>query len=312
MFGYVRTCTPELRVKENEFYKALYCGLCRAMGKRSPFLSLSLSYDFVFLALVRMALSGEKVEFGKKRCVSHPFRKRLYVKSSLSLEYCASASALLLYYNLKDDLSDKKGIRRMASALCLPKAKSMRKSALGDGKLDGLIAGYLDEISSYEREGRTGIYTCAEPFGKLLGEVFSHEIEDEARRRCLFELGRRIGRWIYLVDALDDLEEDRKTGSYNPFLISGEDKTEHFRENMKDALTFELIEAEKAVSLLDFSDEGMFSIIQNILYLGLPKVAEDILNPKEKDQAAKKKGKKHRRNESESVPTVNDEQGLNT
>ncbi|MGM9636406.1 MAG: DUF5685 family protein, partial [Eubacteriales bacterium] len=278
---------------------------------RSPFLSLSLSYDFVFLALVRMALSGEKVSFGKKRCVSHPFRKRLYVKSSPSLEYCASASALLLYYNLKDDIADKKGVRRMASSLCLPKAKSMRKSALGDGKLDGLIAGYLDQISAYEREGRTGIYTCAEPFGNLLGEVFSHGIEDEAERRCLFELGRRIGRWIYLVDALDDLEDDRKSGSYNPFLISDEDRTEHFRENIKDALTFELIEAEKALSLLSFSDQGMFSIIQNILYLGLPKVAEDILDPQEKGQKGRKKQKKPSRNENDGTP-LSGEQGQNT
>lgn len=279
MFGYVKTSTPDLRVKENEFYRALYCGLCRSMGHKSPFLSLSLSYDFVFLALVRMAISGEKVEIGKKRCIVHPVKKRPYVKRTPTLDYCADVSALLLYYNLRDDLADKRGFRRLLSAICLPKVKSMRKKAVGDGSLDRYMEERLAEIAAFEQEQAPGIYTCAEPFGQLLGEVFAHGIEDPATARCLFEFGRRIGRWIYLVDALDDLEDDRKSGNYNPFLTDGGAEDEHFRENARDTLTFELIEAEKAVGLLYFRNSGMFSVIQNILYLGLPAVAEKILFP---------------------------------
>lgn len=281
MFGYVKTSTPDLRVKENEFYRALYCGLCRAMGHNSRFLSLSLSYDFVFLALVRMAISGETVEIGKKRCVAHPAKKRPYVKRTPTLDYCADVSALLLYYNLRDDLADKRGFRRLLSAICLPKAKSMRKKAVGDGELDRYMEERLAQIAAFERERAVGIYTCAEPFGQLLGEVFAHGIEDEATARCLFEFGRRIGRWIYLIDALDDLEDDGRSGNYNPFLTDGGIEDEHFRENARDTLRFELIEAEKAAALLNFQNRGMFSIIQNILYLGLPGIADKILFPED-------------------------------
>lgn len=289
MFGYVKTCTPDLRVKEYEFYRSLYCGLCRAMAHKSRLLTLSLSYDFVFLALLRMALSDEKPTFGKKRCIAHPLKKRPFVERNADLDYCADASALLLYYNLLDDLADKKGFRRFLTRILLPAAKSMRKKSLGDGELDRIIAERLAEISAKEKERSTEIYDCAEPFGLLLGEVFAHGIADETDRRCLFELGRRIGRWIYLTDALDDLSDDQKSGNYNPFLAAGGSDEPHFRENARDCLTFELIEAEKAVGLLSFKDPGMAAIIQNILYLGLPSVADRLLFPEKYPDSRKKR-----------------------
>lgn len=289
MFGYVKTCTPDLRVKENEFYRALYCGLCRAMGHKSRLLTLSLSYDFVFLALVRMAVSDEKVEFGRKRCVAHPLKKHPYVKRNAQLDYCADASALLLYYNLMDDLADKKGFRKMITRLAMPAAKSMRKKSIGDGALDRVMSERLCEISAREKEGAAGIYDCAEPFGQLLGEVCAHKIADEAVHRCLFELGRRIGRWIYLIDALDDLEDDKKSGNYNPFLADGGSSDARFRENARDCLIFELIEADKAVRLLPFKDPGMAAIIQNILYLGLPAVADRVVYPEKYPDSRKKR-----------------------
>ena len=63
MYGYVRTHAPELKVRQQEYYRAVYCGLCRTMGKCTGQCSrMTLSYDFTFFALVRMALTGERIE----------------------------------------------------------------------------------------------------------------------------------------------------------------------------------------------------------------------------------------------------------
>ena len=121
MFGYIRVNAQELRVREYECYRALYCGLCKHMGKCTGQCSrLSLSYDFVFLAAVRIALSKEQITAKKKRCLLHPFRPRKCVTDSPALAYCANASALLTYHKLADDIADEKGLKKLRALLAKP------------------------------------------------------------------------------------------------------------------------------------------------------------------------------------------------
>ena len=130
MFGYIRTDTPELRVRENEYYKAVYCGMCRAQGKCTGQCSrMTLSYDMVFLALLRLAISGENPTIKSGRCIAHPFKKRPYLDFCDSLAYCAYASALLVWGKTSDDISDEKGLKRLKARLTKPLARRMRKKA---------------------------------------------------------------------------------------------------------------------------------------------------------------------------------------
>ncbi|MBQ9131091.1 MAG: hypothetical protein IJX62_01290, partial [Clostridia bacterium] len=121
MLGYVRTVTPELRVREQEFYRALYCGLCKHMGKCTGQCSrMTLSYDFVFLAAVRMSLTGESATLKRSPCLLHPFRRRPMAVNSPTLSYCADASALLVYHKLLDDVADERGWRRLRAQMTRP------------------------------------------------------------------------------------------------------------------------------------------------------------------------------------------------
>ena len=118
MFGYVRVKHTELRVKEYEFYRGTYCGLCRSMGKCTGQCSrFALSYDFAFLALLRITLDRTPVEFEQKRCIAHPLKKRNMMKHNASLAYCAHAAALLNYHKILDDLSDERGWKTSFGAL---------------------------------------------------------------------------------------------------------------------------------------------------------------------------------------------------
>lgn len=277
MFGYVKPLPGELKVKEYEYYKAAYCGLCRALKQKSPILPFTLSYDFVFLAILRMALDKEAAEIEKIRCIAHPLRKKSALRPTPSMERTAASAALLVYYNLKDDYADQKGIRKLGAGILLPFSGHLRKKNLSDGRLDAVIADALALMTAQERAEASSPYTCAEIFGVLLGSVFADGVDGDLYAP-LYQIGRRVGRWIYLLDAADDAEKDAKKKNYNPFVTGGDYLRADFAENMEIALNCELASAAEELEKLPITDRGLRNILQNILYLGMPAVADGVLH----------------------------------
>jgi len=264
MFGYIKPHVPDLLVKENAFYKSVYCGLCHELKKKSPILPFTLSYDFVFLAILRLAVSGEQVRISKKRCLVHPLRKKPYLCSTPALDFAARASAMLLYRNIEDDVRDSKGFKRLAYKIALSKAKKICKKNPVDTQLDTKCADLLRQICELEDENCPDIYACADVFGKILGGVMCHGIDDPTVSRPLYEIGFHIGRWIYLIDAIDDLEKDKKERSYNPFIASGECDKDDLIEKTDFSLAIELSDADLALALLPINDQGLLHILQNM------------------------------------------------
>ena len=282
MLGYIRTDSPELRLRDGECYRAIYCGLCRQMGKCTGQCSrLSLSYDFAFLAVFRMSLTNEIMELQKKRCLVHPFKKRNMAIDSPSLAYCADASAILTYHKCRDDVDDEKGFKKLralvASGFFSP---AYRRAKRRHPTLDSTVSSLLQELRAYEKD------TTAPPsadapasiFGNLMASVLSEGLEGvEARIAKTF--GRAIGHWIYLIDAADDYRDDLKSGSFNPFIrLFGNEMTEDNAKSIAISLKRYLADAEGAFLLIDnFPTPEMREILCNILYLGLPKVADRVL-----------------------------------
>jgi hypothetical protein len=174
MFGYVKPVPKELLVKEYDFYKATYCGVCRAMKSHTGGLSnVTLSYDSVILALVRM-LAVEDSEIGAKmkRCIAHPLKKRCMLVENSALEYTARAFAILTYYKMKDDLSDE-GIGKRLLTLPLRPVLSKGKRRAKIEPLETFVKEKLDAITRLERAGCKSVDEPAILFGELLGEVFA-------------------------------------------------------------------------------------------------------------------------------------------
>ncbi len=270
MFGYIKPRTAELKVKEHEFYKSVYCGLCKSMKKRAGMLRLTLSYDFVFLALIRMAMTGDSCSFHLERCVVHPMKKRPVLDNNQSLTFCADASALLTYYNVLDKIADG-GTDRLKGYISYPFARRIFKKISPDKELISSAKEHLGSLSEYEKQKGDSADCAAEYFGLLLSDIFSHGL-DERNVAIAREIGRHLGRWIYLIDALDDIEDDKKSGSYNPLLIGG-----YSCEQAAVAMNMELIGLERAIELITFSDSGIENIVKNIIYFGMPDCAERII-----------------------------------
>lgn len=273
MFGYVKPKKSELLVREYEFYRATYCGICRAMKTHTGSLSrITLSYDSVFLGLVRMLYIPDSAIGARRcRCIAHPLTRRVMLKENEALEYVARAFAYLTYYKMQDDVNDEKLPRRVMISLASPIIRSAKCRA-GQEKLCDMVRDKLDAITRLEKSNHNGVDEPAGLFGELLGEIFAHGL-DEKDKAVPYQVGLHLGRFIYCADAAEDYESDRASGSYNPYVLSygGKPLTRENRQTIKCALLLECRALELAVNLLPFGKRATIeNIIRNIIYLGLP------------------------------------------
>lgn len=280
MFGYIRTVREELRVREYEYYRASYCGLCRSMGKCTGQCSrLTLSYDFAFLVNVRMALTGVQPTFRHRRCIAHPVRKRRMMEPNAQSEYAACASVILAYEKCRDDLHDERGFHKFKARMrCFFLNGAYRRAKKKLPELAERVAGHLARLSEKEKEKRPSVDEVAVIFGDLLADIFSYGLSGTAERLAR-TIGRQTGRFIYIIDAIDDLQEDQKRRRFNPFLLlyNGEPAKED-RQAIHDALIAYLADMEKALDLIDdTADPDRCGVIKNILYLGMPATIRRVL-----------------------------------
>ncbi len=276
----------ELLVREYDFYRAAYCGVCRSMRKRTGFFSsFSLSYDIVFLALCRMLVSDRHVACRHRRCVAHPFKKRPCLSGNEALDYAARASAMLAYEKLEDDWLDGGIGKRLLLLPVLPYFKHAAKRA-NMGALLSDTEACLARLHTLEKEKTPSVDAPAHEFGDLLGLIFADGLEGD-RRDIFYRVGYHLGKFIYAADAADDFKEDRKKGSYNPFCLLYEDTDfeEGIPESVRISLFLELDALGKAIESLPFGhDKAVESIIKNTVYLGLPERISRLGKTKRKDK----------------------------
>lgn len=281
MFGYIRTHRPELKVCEDEVYKGIYCSLCKELGKRYGIMSrLFLSYDSTFLALALMALSEEKLCFNQKRCPFNPTKKCNFCEGEHDeLAYAADISVLLLYHKIRDNINDSTLFKAILYRILLvliirsyKKAEKLRPDAAI------IIKEYMQMQSAVEEKQSRSVDEAAEPTAILLSRMYARNESDEEQKRVRERVGYCLGRWVYMTDAFDDIEKDRKSGNYNPFLLSGQDNY----EKIKGDLLMTAGEIAKAYDLLDIKKFG--GITKNVIYDGLYYETLKVYERRKKDE----------------------------
>lgn len=268
MFGYVKPYNPELRVRELEEYKAVYCGLCKQLGRSfGVFARFTLSYDFAFLAMLKTALDSEICpETERCACIAHPFCKRIRVRENAAMQMAARAAMISVYYKLLDDRADEGFFRRIGAARLLPFAKRARRKALAfaDGTAADEAAAKMSAAQAQLEAEKCQIPdAAAEPTANFLAAVLKNCAATAEQAAVLERFGYLLGRYIYLCDALDDLEDDRRRGRYNPFLYAGGEAA----IAAKNALFLTTAELSDDFDLLELHRyEG---ILENIIRIGL-------------------------------------------
>ncbi len=275
MFGYVRPLRGELKVKEWEHYRAAYCALCAALGRRHGlWAQLSLNYDFTFLALLLLP-AEEKPNLTSCRCPAKLWcGKRTCLTAHPALDLAADESIILTWWKLRDGVADGSFWKAMACrAAGLFLRGAYRRAAKAQPAFDETTRTCLAELSALEREGCPSLDRPADAFARIL-RAAAPPTGDPMRDRAMGELLYHVGRWIYLVDAWDDLNEDEQSGSYNPILRRFPGQAREHREEVRLTLRHSRNLACSACALLELGCRQ--GIVENILYLGLP-WAEDLV-----------------------------------
>lgn len=288
MFGYVRVRADILPAEAKAAYEEAYCGLCHTLGKEYGLVSrLFLNYDFVFLA---MLLAPERSVCRKecKRCLLHPVKGRSVCLGGDWMETAAGESVILTWWKLKDTILDGKLLSRMgARFLCLLLRPAYRKAKLRYPGFDRKTDMLLRELRYLEEEKSPSIDRTADCFARLL-KAAAPKAGEEKLDRPREELLYHLGRWIYLIDAVDDLEEDKRAGGYNPVLTRfpcwGKEEKAYLRKNMDHSLT--LMGA--AFQLLP--PNPWSTGVENVVYSGLPAVEELVFSGRWREYQ-----KRHRR-----------------
>lgn len=287
MFGYVRPYKPELLVKEYSQYKAVYCELCRVLGKEyGPLSRLALSYDCAFYALAALSVSEDGVEEQRRRCVCNPLKACTYLPSpGEAYKKAAALCVLLTYHKLRDDLLDEGFWKSLPSRLLLALVKGKAKRAK---ERYPAMAQAVENCMQSQRQAeldRAGPDRCAEPTAKLLEALFGELAGcNEQQKLALESFGYFLGRWVYLMDAADDLGKDLREGSFNPFIIrlglEGKKELSPEERSSAEGQCNEALNATAArlALAMNLLEPGRFSpIIENVVAKGLPQVQREIL-----------------------------------
>ena len=287
MFGYVLINKPELKIREFEKYRSYYCGLCHALNDEyGPLGRLTLNYDMTFLVMLLSDLYDEEDKTEYARCMLHPAHKHCSRRNEIT-DYCADMCILLTYYKCADDWNDEKKLSKKIWAQNL--RRKCRRIAEKYPEKAELVKNKLLLLAETEKEEATHIDKTARIFGELMAEIFAYR--DDEWKNDLYKVGFYLGKYVYLLDAYEDIEEDIKSGSYNPF--KGIYANEDFEKQVLNLLLMMIGECTDAFERLPLVEN--VEILRNILYSG---VWVRFGKTKAKNQKKNRKGKE---NQNESL-----------
>ena len=286
MFGYVVVNKPELKLREYTEYQSYYCGLCHMLREKWGLTAgLTLTYDMTFLVLLLGSLYEPKLEMKKRHCPIHPVKKKPMIRNEVT-EYAADMNILLSHGHLRDDWEDEKkpvglvgdlAFRRRARYVeeryprqaqvvsdCLRTLRRIEKEYMYRWSQMEMSKDWKEKLGcEMHVDMSADLDEVSRPFGELMGELFVWK--DDAFAPTLRQFGFFLGKYIYIRDAMDDLEKDRKKGCFNPFLRCemDEEQREHLRVVLDVTRRSAIAEFEKLPLERDLA------ILRNILYEGI-------------------------------------------
>ena len=298
MFGYVTPLKAELKVKDFTRFRSYYCGLCLHIKSGAGNLPrMVLNYDMTFLAVLLDSLSTKEPDFELKRCIIHPKDKKPVVMNNDALQYAAAMNLTLYYHKIKDDIEDDNDIKsKVLEKVLYPYQKKINKSI---DEVNDIIKTNLKNLREFENNKNfSSIDEICHPFSDIVGNIlkaYPKELinDSDELRNDLYSLGYTLGKWIYLVDAFDDLKKDMKDNKFNPinFLYNNTNKSyEELLPLIKERLEFTILNCcyncKDTLERLPLKRNE--DILKNVLELGMMDKYLSIINNTREDKRSGK------------------------
>lgn len=276
MFGYIQPDIPYLYVKDGMLYKALYCGLCKSIGGCcGQAARLGLSYDMTFLSALLHNIKNTDVKIDSRRCAVHPFVKRPIAEDDEITRTVACLNTVLTYYKLSDDVEDEHKGRFARSFF----KKGFRKAKKLHPRAAEIIEQRMRGLAALEKQKCASLDMAADPFGLMIADLSDYCLGESATEytRALFY---GVGKWVYLIDALDDYDKDVKKKNYNPFCCAFglPDREAMLAGNREEVdFVFKSVFAENAESLKNIKFYFNHDLTDNIILRGIPAATRRVL-----------------------------------
>ena len=262
MFGYIAINKAEMKFKDYDIYHSYYCGLCKVLKRNYGIRGqMTLSFDMTFLIILLTGLYEPETKTEAIRCAAHPFEKHISRTNELT-DYAAAVNLILSYYKCKDDWDDEHKKKSYAAAKLLAPKMNVMKERYPE-KIS-IVSSGLKKLSMLEKHDEQNADIMAGIFGEIMAElfVFRHDEWEAALRK----IGFFLGKFIYLMDAYEDVEKDIAAGTYNPFKEAYQ-KDSLFAENSRHLLTLMMAECSREFEKLPILLH--VDILRNILYSGV-------------------------------------------
>lgn len=280
MFGYVKTDYPNMFVKDTVLYKAAYCGLCKSIGKtcgtNGRFL---LNYDLTFFSVLLHNLSDADMKIERKRCIIHPIVKRPIAKSDALTDRIAALNVILARYKLNDNIIDS-GRGRLKRAFF---ARAYKRAKKAEPELDRIVKARYEELLRLERANCDSLDMSADPFGNMMADLSAELLKDFSDENTQ-NLFYALGKWIYLIDAIDDFDKDLKSRSFNVFVNAYKDsksKNELLANHAKDVIiVFGTVIAAIAEAAGKLNYKFNHDLTDNVLLNGIREQTKKIMENK--------------------------------
>ena len=298
MFGYVTPLKAELKVKDFAKFRSYYCGLCLHLKSGAGNIPrMVLNYDMTFLAVLLDSLSIKEPNFELKRCIVHPKEKKPVIMNNDALQYAAAMNLTLYYHKIKDDIEDDNDIKsKVLEKILYPYQKKINKSI---DAINNTIKSNLKDLRNFENNKNfSSIDEICHPFSDIVGNILKNYPKElindgDKLRDNLYSLGYTLGKWIYLIDAFDDLKNDMKDNKFNPinYLFNSENKSyDELLPLIKDRLEFTILNCsyncKEILEKLPLKRNE--DILKNVLELGMMDKYLGILNNTREDKRSVK------------------------
>ena len=261
MLGVMTVRKDELKFREFDRYRAYYCGLCRAIGRRcGGVCRMALSFEMTFLAMLLTSLYEPETADEKHRCLVHPVARQRMLGNE-AIDYAADLSAIAAYYDLRDGWEDEHRVDRLAESALLKKAAREAGERLPRQK--EAVERYVKALHEIEARDDQNLDAAANLTGEMLGELYV--MKDDVYARDLRELGFYLGKFIYLCDCYEDVERDIRKKNYNPLISRRTNET--FAADCEQMLSDMMARAALAFERLPLLEDA--EIMRNILYSGI-------------------------------------------
>lgn len=288
MFGYITPLKIELKVKEFEYFRSYYHGLCYSIKNNFGNIPrLTLNYDMTFIGFILEGLSNESIIIENKRCIKHPTYDIQVIKDTNALKYAANLSITFFDYKLKDNINDDNNRKSKVFNIFL--SPYSKKAALNYNSINSIIELNLSNLSHMEVDKNfTYLDEICHPFSDIMASIlkdYPHNLFEDSitLRDNLYKLGYYIGKYIYLMDAFDDLEEDILSNQFNPLIVTHKLDKENYKDNLEEIINeMDFLILSCISNCKEIIDSISFlkhkEILDNIVALGMPNEFYKICN----------------------------------